>query len=411
MIIEITQPLINQYLANPPGKRTELCDSITKGMLASFNGNVNANSAGPATWYLRHKNAKGTTAYQKLGTTATLTVHGARLQAMILKEQIAKGIFPADKAGASDAKPEAGAMTLHDFFYEHFKPLQQPRLRSWDRYEELYRLRIDAEFGKKKLSEITRHEFSTFLAKLLASGLSAASTNHHGKLARRVLNVACDLGALDKNPLSRLPLYAENNVKNSFLDGKQLASLLATLKADGGQVAKLGRLLLATGARTGEARLAKWADIRRDEGLWVVPAANSKSKKNRAIPLNPSAVELLNELDTEGKYEYLFVQRRSRSGKGLPLSASIGKAWGKLCAKAGITGYTPHSNRHQMASLMVQGGCTLYEVQHVLGHASPTVTQRYAHLSTKSLAAASNTASLAIQRAMGAPAAAPAVAA
>jgi len=59
-------------------------------------------------------------------------------------------------------------------------------------------------------------------------------------------------------------------------------------------------------------------------------------------------------------------------------------------------------NRHQMASLMVQGGCILYEVQHVLGHASPAVTQRYAHLSSKSLAAVSNTASLAIQRAMAA---------
>jgi integrase len=398
MIVELTQAIVDQYLRNPPSKRTELCDSIVRGLLASFS----ANSTGPAAWYLRHRNAKGTTAYQNLGTTATLTVQAARLQAMMAKERISRGDFPEGRAGSSAEKSKKpDGITLHDFFYDHFKPLQQPRLRSWDRYEELFRLRIDSEFGSKLLTELSRADFSPFLAKLLASGLSASSTNHHGKLARRVLNVACDLGMLEKNPLSRLPLYAENNVKDSFLDGKQLASLLATLKADGGQVAKLGRFLLATGARSGEARLAKWSDIRRVEGLWIVPAANSKSKKNRAIPLSRSAIEVLDELDTEGKYEYLFVQKRSRSGKGLPLSASIGKAWRKLTEQAGITGYTPHSNRHQMASLMVQGGCTLYEVQHVLGHASPTVTQRYAHLSTKSLAAASNTASLAIQRAMG----------
>jgi integrase len=404
--ILLTPELVLNGLTVPPGKtRIEYCDLHPDAR--SLYIDVSASNPGHGVYRVRQK-IDGKTTHFVIGKTSEVTLQSARQQTVALKSQLAAGVNP--KATQEKSK-KADGITLHDFFYDHFKPLQQPRLRSWDRYEELFRLRIDAEFGQQKLTEITRHAFSGFLAKLLASGLSASSTNHHGKLARRVLNVACDLGMLDKNPLSRLPLYAENNVKDSFLDGKQLAALLATLKADGGQVAKLGRLLLATGARSGEARLAKWTDIRRDEGLWVVPAANSKSKKNRAIPLNPSAVELLNELDTEGKYEYLFVQRRSRSGKGLPLSASIGKAWGKLCAKAGITGYTPHSNRHQMASLMVQGGCTLYEVQHVLGHASPTVTQRYAHLSTKSLAAASNTASLAIQRAMGAPAmaAAPAV--
>ena len=402
----LTPEFILNGLTVPTGKtRVEYCDlhPEARGLYVE----VNANNPRQGIYRVRLK-VDGKSTHFVIGKTDSVTLQSARQQAVALKNQLASGINP---KAAQEKLKKADGITLHDFFYDHFKPLQQPRLRSWARYEELYRLRIDAEFGQKKLTEITRHDFSAFLARLLASGLSASSTNHHGKLARRVLNVACDLGMLDKNPLARLPLYAENNVKDSFLDGKQLATLLATLKADGGQVAKLGRFLLATGARTGEARLAKWADIRRDEGLWVVPAANSKSKKTRSIPLNPSAIEVLNELDTEGKYEYLFVQRRSRSGTGLPLSASIGKAWRKLCEKAGITGYTPHSNRHQMASLMVQGGCTLYEVQHVLGHASPTVTQRYAHLSTKSLAAASNTASLAIQRAMGAPAAAPAVAA
>jgi len=172
------------------------------------------------------------------------------------------------------------------------------------------------------------------------------------------------------------------------------------LVADEGQVAKLGRLLIATGARTGQARLARWQEIRRDERLWVVPACNNKSKHIQSIPLNDAALEVLDELDTEGKYEYLFVQKRSRSGKGLPLSASIGKAWSKLCARAGITDFTPHSARHLAASLMVQNGCTLYQVQHVLGHASPTVSQRYAHMSTKTLATASDTVSRAIQKAM-----------
>ncbi len=45
-------------------------------------------------------------------------------------------------------------------------------------------------------------------------------------------------------------------------------------------------------------------------------------------------------------------------------------------------------------------GRTLFEVQSILGHSSPVVTQRYSHLSTKSLAEAANSASIAIQKGM-----------
>jgi hypothetical protein len=39
-------------------------------------------------------------------------------------------------------------------------------------------------------------------------------------------------------------------------------------------------------------------------------------------------------------------------------------------------------------------------VQQILGHSDPKVTQRYAHLSTKSLQDAANSASIMIQRGM-----------
>ena len=57
-----------------------------------------------------------------------------------------------------------------------------------------------------------------------------------------------------------------------------------------------------------------------------------------------------------------------------------------------------HDLRHQYASFLVNSGRTLYEVQHILGHADAQVTQRYAHLSMKSLQEAANTASAMIER-------------
>lgn len=57
--------------------------------------------------------------------------------------------------------------------------------------------------------------------------------------------------------------------------------------------------------------------------------------------------------------------------------------------------------RHQYASFLVNAGHSLYDVQKILGHSDPSVTQRYAHLSSASLQAAANSASVAIKGAGG----------
>jgi len=56
---------------------------------------------------------------------------------------------------------------------------------------------------------------------------------------------------------------------------------------------------------------------------------------------------------------------------------------------AGLPHVRIHDLRHGYASLAVNAGATLYEVQHLLGHASPQVTQRYAHMADSGLRRAS----------------------
>jgi integrase len=109
------------------------------------------------------------------------------------------------------------------------------------------------------------------------------------------------------------------------------------------------------------------------------------------VPLNDSALEVLDQLDTEGKYEYLFINRIT--GKRM---VEVHKVWDRLRTKAGLPHLRIHDLRHMYASFLVNSGRTLYEVQQILGHNDPSVTQRYAHLSTRSLQDAANSASDAI---------------
>ena len=113
----------------------------------------------------------------------------------------------------------------------------------------------------------------------------------------------------------------------------------------------------------------------------------------------------MGQLETEGKFEYLFVNTRISKKTGKEVSTgkpytSIMRVWTRLRKKAGLPHFRIHDLRHQYASFLVNSGRTLYEVQQVLGHSDPKVTQRYAHLSTKSLQDAANSASIMIQRGM-----------
>ena len=75
---------------------------------------------------------------------------------------------------------------------------------------------------------------------------------------------------------------------------------------------------------------------------------------------------------------------------------TISKVWVRLRKKAGLPHLRLHDLRHQFASFLVNDGRTLYEVQQILGHSDPKVTMRYAHLSTKALQEAANSAAVKI---------------
>jgi site-specific recombinase XerD len=56
----------------------------------------------------------------------------------------------------------------------------------------------------------------------------------------------------------------------------------------------------------------------------------------------------------------------------------------------GLSDVRIHDLRHRYASFLVNAGCSLYEVQRLLGHTQIKTTQRDAHLSHDTLLDATN---------------------
>jgi len=111
--------------------------------------------------------------------------------------------------------------------------------------------------------------------------------------------------------------------------------------------------------------------------------------------LSDAALDVLDQIGTEGKFDYVFTNPDTE----LPFT-HIRHTWGRIREKAGMPWLRLHDLRHSFASMLVNAGCSLFVVQQALGHADSRVTQRYSHLSSKTLQDAANSASLKIMEAM-----------
>lgn len=383
--VQLTTTFINTGLVCPEGKtRIEYCDADRTGLYVE----VRATNQGKGTYYLRYKDDKGKTCHQAIGRTDELSVSEAKKRAKDIKAEIRLGADPRAEAKAKKAVP-----TFTDFFKDSYLPYAKQHKRSWVRDEQLFRLRVEPAFGHLRLHEIKRQVVQNFLGAMQKENIAKATADHHVKLIRQMLNRAVEWEVIQSNPISRIKLFNADNKKEKYLEGDELDRLLRVLRTDTNRgVCNAAMFLLCTGARLNEALSAKLGHIDRENRVWRIPAANSKSKRVRSVPLNDSALALIEALGVVNKDEYLFVSEKT----GKPLRY-VHKVWERLREEAGLPELRIHDLRHQFASFLVNSGRTLYEVQKILGHSSASVTERYSHLSPKSLLEAANSANVMVQ--------------
>jgi site-specific recombinase XerD len=391
-IVRLYADFIKNHLQCPEGKnRIEYCDEYIKGLYIE----VRATSQGHGTFYLRYKDINGKTCHQKIGRTTDISLTDACKEALELRGNIFCGADPRAEEKARRAIP-----TLTDFFNDTYLPYAKVHKRSWKRDVQLF-ARIKQAFGHLRLDQVQKQKVAVFHAGLMENeGLSAASADHHPKLMRRMFSMAIEYELIEKNPLSKFSLFNHDNKVENYLDDEQLGRLMDVLRTDANRpVCNIAILLLGTGCRLNEILSAKKSDISIANRVLRIAAINAKGKRVRSVPLNDASVDIiLKQMEDTKGYDYLFINHKT----GTKLT-TIMKVWTRLREKAGLPHLRLHDLRHSFASFLVNSGRTLYEVQQILGHSQSIVTERYAHLSTKTLQDAANSASVIIRGAMTIP--------
>ncbi|WP_375254593.1 tyrosine-type recombinase/integrase [Yoonia sp.] len=293
-------------------------------------------------------------------------------------------LFGQSQAPAAAATNQPAKLTLEAFFdLKYYAFIQATKRRSKHDFY-LFNKHIRPVLGAKLLNDISSEDIDHWMLHQMEVGYKSGTVNKHASMLNRTLNIAVHWGYLEKNAfkgaaIRKLPV---GDYVQRFLTRNEISQLLSACKQSTHPYLYLFvKLLLLTGARKSELRLAKWKDI--DDDKMQLFVAISKSGRSRKIMLSNQAVKVLDKVrlrtDALGlpttRDDWLFPNPRTRK----PYT-SFHLAFFAARKHAGLNTVRVHDLRHTYASLLINNGASIYEVQQLLGHYHISMTERYAQL-------------------------------
>lgn len=132
------------------------------------------------------------------------------------------------------------------------------------------------------------------------------------------------------------------------------------------------RVLYSSGCRIGEIQKAFVSDFDLGEGIWYIPAVNTKSKKERSPRLHNSVVN-----DLKIYIEQYNIAKGKLFEIGDRQMQNVVKKYG---AKVNIPDLHPHMFRHSHIVHALMDGVAMAAVMKQVGHVNLNTTQIYADL-------------------------------
>ena len=133
--------------------------------------------------------------------------------------------------------------------------------------------------------------------------------------------------------------------------------------------------MYACGLRISEAASLTPAQIDQERRVLRVIG---KGNKERLVPLPVSLLRHLRQIWLLHRNPAWVFALQS---EGKPLwPKSLYRAFTHACDEAGLPDATPHTLRHSYATRLLEKGVAVSIVQILLGHANPSTTQAYLHL-------------------------------
>lgn len=230
-------------------------------------------------------------------------------------------------------------------------------------------------------------------------GLSARSLRLHKNILQQTLDEALKVGLLQSNPCRFLILPKSKRYESSYYTAQQLQTLFEAIRGE--PLYPLVKIAALYGLRRSELLGLKWDSIDFENRTLTIKHTVSKvtkvvekdKTKNassfRSFPLLPEAVSIFQHAKAAentnrrlfGK-EYLDNEYVFKWPDGRPYSPDyVTDKFSALLRKHDLPHIRFHELRHSCASLLINNGFTLKDVQEWMGHADIKMTANiYGHL-------------------------------
>jgi len=430
MPIRLTEVAVGKLLPTEPGKRREVVDAATPGLVLRVSGPRNkswnvlyrvAASGGPGK---RSEQVRGPLKRLSIGQWPVTNLKAARERARDIMEQADCGIDPAAARKEGAARRNAGAFeaVLERFIELHVKTNTKEGRFARDRAKALAREgagkgppargpksapgrpaaqriisdNIPDNWRARMVETITRaevHELLDDMTTRLGEARARELRKHLGKL----FNWAADRGHISASPMSGMRRPELGYVaRERVLSMGELRRVWAAANTMGYPFGDAVRLILLTGQRRSEIAEMEWGWLDAEQLTVEIPAARYKTKRAHVIPLSTPARALVQSLPRWNGGNCIF----STGGRGgiagaRPISGfskakqAISAKITEIEVKQGLPAMEPwtiHDIRRSVATHMARSGVPQEHIERVLGHVVQGVAgtyNRYSYLDEK----------------------------
>lgn len=260
--------------------------------------------------------------YDKAGK-AGLTVAEASAMADEARKMVMSGQDPQHAREAEQERllkqfaEEQNSLTVAKLVDQYLSNKKGIKEKTLSGYEGSLRLYVLPALGAVKAEELTQRQIRNFLYELVNDDMGKRA-NESLKALKVVYSWANESGMLEYHPVLGIkkPVPAES--RDRILSEREIVLLWRSLSAPTNQgspppftddISDALKLLLLTGQRSGEIRLAQWENIDLQSRVWTIPKEITKTGKGYAIPITPLAAPILEKREACRRNEYLFPGR------------------------------------------------------------------------------------------------------
>ncbi|HHW7447808.1 TPA: tyrosine-type recombinase/integrase [Pasteurella multocida] len=323
----------------------------------------------------RFKGKRKTITFGKYGSDG-ISLADAREMLINARKQLAQGICPASHKNGQ--KSVGDLPTFERVFLQRIKDndLAYETARG---QKCVYYLHVDKVFKNKPINTLTASDVREVLNGIPSTLKSVYAKSY--SLMNSVFDYAVSQGHIPTTPMFGMKIPPNKTVKSRerYMTPYEIRDYISYINKPHKR-RSLGRLLLKillyTLVRKMELAKAEWKDVDLENGVWFIPASNTKRRRDHTVYLSTQVVEMFRELKAHSVHGRYVAETSESAGKHIA-ACTINSAHWKVIRAVGIVDSTVHDSRRTASTHLNELGYNADWIEKSLAHNKQNVRSVY----------------------------------